>query len=296
MKIFFSFFIFLFFLLSSEARPLQLLKEISRPSSKEEAGPQSNYYSFSSTLKRMETRKIMRRLDFLIEKLKVVYGLENESGIKPSITLFQNKKDYFEHIKRFNLQEVKYAGGYFNRAEQTIALYWQGSREATLAVLFHEVTHCFTLFTFKGISQALNEGFSTYMETAALDPEKCSFGTLSPHYYPRFQSLSEKNQIMPLPRFLKLQGYDMGTIHQTFGEKEYAQSWALIWFCLHGSPEITTNFKSYLCEVRLHPDPEGKKFLQRVVKNETDFMQKWVLAFQKKKAFKKSQTKELTLK
>ncbi len=295
MKIIFSFCLSFFLIPILEARPLPLLPDKNHHSSSnhQESAPQSNYYTFTSPLKRMETRKIMRNLDCLIEKLKGIYGLETLSGIKPKINLFQTKKEYFEHIRQLNIQGVKYASGYFNPSAQIISLFWQGSREATLAVIFHEVTHCFTMFTFKEISQSLNEGFSTYMETAALDPKKCSFGTLSPLHYPLFKSMSEKNQIIPLPRFLSLKGYDMGTINETFGQKEYAQAWALIWFCLHGSPEIVKDFKNYLHEVRLNPDPDGKRFLQTVVKNEGSFRQKWTTCFKKKKTFKKSQTKEL---
>lgn len=294
MKIISSLCLFFFLFPILEARPLPLLPDKNHhASSNEESGPKSDYYTFTSPLKRMENRKIMRDLDSLIEKLKIVYGLKNLSGIKPEINLFQNKKEYFEHIRKLNVQGVKYASGYFNPSAQIISLFWQGSREGTLTVIFHEVTHCFTMFTFKEISQALNEGFSTYMETAAMDPKKCIFGTLSPLYYPLFKSMSEKNQIIPLPRFLGLKGYNMGTINETFGQKEYAQAWALIWFCLHGSPELADDFKNYLNEIRMNPDPDGKRFLQTVVKNESSFRQKWTACFKKNKTFKKSQTKEL---
>ena len=294
MKLILNLCLFLFLILSLEARPLPLLPDKNKPSSSnDESGLQSGDYTFTSSMKRTDTRKILRQLDSLIEKLKGVYGLENLSGIKPAINLFQNKKEYFQHIRLYNIQGVKYAGGYFNPSAQIIALYWQGSREATLATLFHEVTHCFTMFTFKELPQALNEGFSTYMETAALDPKKCVFGTFSPVYYPLFKSMSEKNQIIPLNRFLNLKGYGIDTLEETFGQKEYAQAWALTWFCLHGSPDISRNFKNYLREIRLHPDPEGKRFLQAVVKNEGDFLPQWRTAFQKKNAFKKSRTKDL---
>ena len=295
MRIIFNPFLFLFFIFSLDARPLQLLPDKNPHSSpNEESGPQSNYYTFISPLKRMETRKIMHHLDFLIAKLKNVYSLSNTLNIKPEIHVFQNKKEYFDHIRRLNIQEAKYAGGYFNPSAQTIAIFWQGSREATLAILFHEITHCYTMFTFKTIPQALNEGFSTYMETAALDPKKCVFGTFSPHYFPLFKIMAEKNQIIPLSRFLNLKGYAQGSINEIFGDREYAEAWALIWFCLHGSPDIASDFKNYLRETRLHSDPDGKKFLRMVVKNETVFLQKWMSSFQKKNAFKKSRTKDLT--
>ena len=133
------------------------------------------------------------------------------------------------------------------------------------------------------------------METAALDPKKCVFGTVAPQYAPLFISMAGKNQIIPLHRFLSLRGYGQQTIREVFGEKEYAQAWALVWFCLHGSPETLKDFKSYLRELRQHPDPEGKLFLRTVVKNEQDFLRQWKHAFEKKRVFKNRGTRELSL-
>lgn len=232
----------------------------------------------SSTLKRAETKKITRKLFNLIKNIDYVYPLTfNKINDQLKCFIFQEKRDYFKFVKNNQDYSAKYAGGYFNPQRGEMVLFWKGNRNKTLQVLLHETAHYFTRKSFKQVPQAINEGLSTYFEVCGTSSSSFEIGTVNRYYLNLFIKQTSNRTLLPLNNLLSTRGYSHNSLEQGFTENQYAQSWALVWFCLSGPIEdVRINFRRYLNFVTQNPDPHGTIFNSMVIQKTSQFHNTWL--------------------
>lgn len=233
-------------------------------------------FDIYSSLKRGETRKIVRYINIFAQKADLIYQIKNQFPKRPVIFIFESRKEFFLHVKKNNLTGSKYAGGFFSPQRNEIVVYLNSSKDELIKVLFHEIAHLYTHNYLKRFPQALNEGLSTYFETVDLRHHKLKFGLANKKYLDSFKKQVASKRLMSVNRFLAIQGYALGKIEETFGHEQYAEAWSLMWYCLHGPEEIKDRFKEYITFLRKKPDSDGKVFLSIVVKEIHSFSQNWI--------------------
>jgi hypothetical protein len=229
-----------------------------------------------STMKRGETKRILRYLEIFADTALEIYPAKGLSWKNPLIYLYESRREYFIHVRKFGATDAKYGAGYFSPAKGMIAAYWSGTRESTVTLLFHELAHLCTMRYFQPLPQALNEGLSTYFETADLSHHNLEFGIPNARYRELFVKMVKNRSLVPLSQFLSLSGYRLGSMHETFGAPQYAQAWALVFYCLHGPREVQKRFRRYLSRLKTEPDARGTRFLETVAPDRDAFISGWI--------------------
>ncbi len=235
------------------------------------------HFKIQSSFKKKDTKKFAYAIEDFAAQAERIYSIKLSQ--KLSLCLFSSRKDFFKFVKQSNIREAKYAGGFFSHENNLIAVFLQHSEQEMLTTLFHEIAHAYTARAFKQAPQAIHEGLSAFLESSSLRFHKIEIGLIHRRYLELFLKMLEKNTLTPLASFLNIQGYDLGKIHETFGEDQYAEAWALLYYCLRGPEDVQKKFKKYLQSLRIHPDPSGLTFLSLMVEN--TFQKQWITFMQK---------------
>ncbi len=223
----------------------------------------------------LEANLRKKDVDAYQELLEGFYGYFT-SGLKVSVKnripvyVFRTREEFQEFQKKDTGHVSEHAVGYFMPivGREHLALFdWQGDREETLGVLFHESTHLFMHLANPEIDlpNMINEGIAEYYGAATYRKGKFTRGRVQDGRLADVLRMLDEKTLPSLEQLLARGHPDRDAPDwAAFTVDDYAQSWAFVHFLFHAEdgkylPRLLTYLNAHWSLKLKDADPDGTK-------------------------------------
>jgi hypothetical protein len=181
----------------------------------------------------------------LVEERENIF---NTLGMQPSnepidVYLFRDADRYGEYLTR-NFPNVPSRRAFFLETDTRLAVYAHWS-DRVAEDLRHEVAHGYLHSVMPGLPLWVDEGLAEYFEAPH------SQGGLNPPHVALLSDLIERDNWKP-----NLKRLETLTDAAQMDQRDYAESWAWVYFILHSPPERRELLTGYLAAVHAKRSPE----------------------------------------
>lgn len=207
---------------------------------------------------RSHTLEYVKRIKAVEDHLIGHFQLEQGKGNPLPIYILKDEQSFLNHAQGEDLIEVQFMGGYYSPGRNEVATWEKRDIEDTLKILTHELTHPFLNNTYGSPPMWFSEGFCDYIASGIFAWGKWKEEDPNSGYVEKVLRAARAGALYPLRDLVSQSQYLQGQARPL----QYAESWALVYFLLHGSKgKYAPRFYQYLAELRKNPKTPMEKFI-----------------------------------
>lgn len=214
----------------------------------------TKHYVVYTNLERKEAVEYGRHMDMVFREYSRRFSnFKRGRHDHNNLFLVRTREDYIKLMGQFGFDASASGGVFFVRQNISGLATWieDKPKDFTLETLQHEGFHQFAA---KYIGRSLplwtNEGLAVYFEVAKLDKKRLKIGELCMKNLGAVKKAYDEDDLIPFADLLNIssdQWHNNMRSGHPWGHLQYAQSWSVAYFLIHGDKgKYTRAFERYL--------------------------------------------------
>jgi len=213
----------------------------------------SRYYSVHTNAKPQDIRPHAAHMDEVFAAFRKRFGrvFRNKGRAQPTLYLLDERQDYIATLGTFGIDATHSGGMFFSRGGDSGLATWVAGQDpdSLWRTLQHEAFHQFA-HQYIGPTLPLwaNEGLAEYFGDALLVNGKLKLGIVNQRRLRFVRAAIDAGTSMPLSDLINITSpqWHANMSDPTRSQLQYAQSWSLVYFLVHGDPRYRSAFETYL--------------------------------------------------